>query len=222
MRPREIPSAMLAAIGHELRAPLTSIRGYVETLLDGEYDATTARRFLETVRREALRLGRLVDGMLEFSPLDLSPRESVRSDVGEQILATIEMLSPLAIARGVTIRSRLPDAACARIDGDACFHALANLVENAVKHGAVEGTVEIACVCERPYISVYIDDDGNGVPPALRDTIFLMGVRGDGADLGCGLGLAIVKAIAERAGGCIGVGASPLGGARFILKLLEG
>ncbi len=132
------------------------------------------------------------------------------------------MLSPLAIARGVTIRSRLPDAACARIDGDACFHALANLVENAVKHGAVEGTVEIACVCERPYISVYIDDDGNGVPPALRDAIFLLGVRGDGAGLGCGIGLAIVKAIAERAGGEVRVERFATGRSAFHPEFLEG
>jgi signal transduction histidine kinase len=213
---------MLATIGHELRAPLTSIRGYVETLLDGEYDATTARRFLETVRREALRLGRLVDGMLEFSPLDLSTREFVRSDVGEQVLATIEMLSPMAVERGVTIRTRWPGRICARIDGDACFHALANLVENAVKHGAVDGTVQISCASESPYVSILIDDDGDGVPPELRETIFTMGVRGENAGSGCGIGLAIVKAIAERAGGYVGVAASPLGGARFVLHLLEG
>ena len=58
---------MLATVGHELRTPLTSIRGYLETLLDEEPDPPTSRRFLETARREAMRLGRLVDGMLEFA-----------------------------------------------------------------------------------------------------------------------------------------------------------
>ncbi|HEX3458068.1 MAG TPA: histidine kinase dimerization/phospho-acceptor domain-containing protein, partial [Candidatus Baltobacteraceae bacterium] len=69
---RERLAGVLATVGHELRTPLTSIRGYVETLLGGELDPSTARRFLETVRRETLRLGRLIDGMLEFSLLDLS------------------------------------------------------------------------------------------------------------------------------------------------------
>jgi len=61
-----------ATVGHELRTPLTSIRGYLETLLDGGIDSSASRRFLQTARREALRLGRLVDTMFEFSLLDLS------------------------------------------------------------------------------------------------------------------------------------------------------
>ncbi len=61
-----------SAIGHELRTPLTSIRGYLETLLDEETDGQNRSRFLETARREALRMGRLLDGMFEFSLFDLS------------------------------------------------------------------------------------------------------------------------------------------------------
>ncbi|MGA8534370.1 MAG: histidine kinase dimerization/phospho-acceptor domain-containing protein, partial [Candidatus Tumulicola sp.] len=77
---------MLATVGHELRTPLTSIRGYLETLLDGDVDPATARRFLETARREALRLGRLVEGMLEFSMLDLSARgRDLRCDAAAQV-----------------------------------------------------------------------------------------------------------------------------------------
>ena len=103
---------MLATLGHELRTPLTSIRGYVETLLEGGLDPATARRFSQTVRREALRLSRLVDGMLEFSTLGASSYESCDAcNVVEQIRATIEMLSPMAAARRVTIRAQLPEAA---------------------------------------------------------------------------------------------------------------
>jgi two-component system, OmpR family, phosphate regulon sensor histidine kinase PhoR len=222
-RERQIPRAVLATIGHELRTPLTSIRGYVETLLDGDFDAQTARRFLETVRREALRLGRLVDGMLEFSLLDLSSSEkSVVCNLGEQIRATIEMLSPIADERGATIRARLPDAAFARVDGDACVRALSNLIENAIKHGGEEATVEVSCAPETPYVAIAVDDDGRGVAPDSRETIFLMGVRGEAARAGCGIGLAIVKGIAERAGGDVRVETSSLGGARFVLRFLEG
>ncbi len=212
---------MLATVGHELRTPLTSIRGYIETLLDGDLDAATARRFLETARREALRLGRLVDGMLEFSLLDLSARgRNARCDVVEQARAAIDAAVPLARVRRVAIRARLPATAPARIDGDACMHALVNLVENGVKYCGDDGTVEVSCACDKRFIIVTVDDDGPGVAPFERDTIFDLGIRGNSAGRsGTGIGLAVVKAIADRAGGDVRAAPSPLGGARFVLRL---
>jgi signal transduction histidine kinase len=215
---------MVATIGHELRTPLTSIRGYIETLLDGEFDPPTARRFLETARREALRLGRLVDGMLEFSMLDLSPRpRGATCNVVEQIHATVEMVAPLAAARHVTIRTHLPESAPARVDGDACVHALANLVENGVKHGSEHGTVEVWCNCDERFVAVAVEDDGTGIAPAHHEAIFVLGVcsRLSGRTSN-GIGLAVVKAIAERAGGDVWVEPSNLGGARFVLRFPAG
>jgi signal transduction histidine kinase len=211
---------MLATVGHELRTPLTSIRGYIETLLDAELDAATARRFLETARREALRLGRLVEGMLEFSMLDLSARgRDARCDVAEQVRAAIDATVPLARDRRVTIRARLPQKAPARIDGDACMHALVNLLENGVKYCGEEGAVEISCACEQRYTVVHVDDDGPGIAPLEREKIFELGIRGEGACRpGTGIGLAVVKAIADRAGGDVSALPSPLGGARFVLR----
>ncbi|MEO6835870.1 MAG: HAMP domain-containing sensor histidine kinase [Candidatus Tumulicola sp.] len=211
---------MLATVGHELRTPLTSILGYIETLLDGELDPPTARRFLETARREALRLGRLVEGMLEFSMLDLSARRrGACCDVAEQIRATIDTTVPLARDRRVTIRARLPQTAPARVDGDACMHALVNLVENGIKCCGEGGTVEIECVCADLTVCVSVDDDGPGIAPGERESIFEMGIRGGAASHpGTGIGLAVVKAIADRAGGDVRVLSSPLGGARFILR----
>jgi two-component system, OmpR family, phosphate regulon sensor histidine kinase PhoR len=217
---RERLAGVLAIVGHELRTPLTSIRGYVETLLGGEYDASTARRFLETVRRETLRLGRLIDGMLEFSPLDLSAQTALAScDVAEQISATVEMFAPLAAAHGVTIRSRLPEKAPARIDGDACVHAVANLLQNAIEHGG--GAVEVECVSDGRRVTVTVQDGGRGIAPAERDAIFGFGFRGSPRGDGKGIGLAVVRAIAQRAGGEVSVEPSP-GGARFVLSFPAG
>ncbi|MBV8149595.1 MAG: HAMP domain-containing histidine kinase [Candidatus Eremiobacteraeota bacterium] len=218
MRDRE-RHALLATVGHELRTPLTSIRGYIETLLEGEeLDPRTTRRFLETARREALRLGRLVEGMLEFSMLDLRAPRDAYCDASEQIRATIDAVLPLARQRRVTIRARLPREAPARIDGDACVHALLNVVENAVKHGRECGSVCIDCVREGAFVRVLIDDDGSGIAPAEYETIFQLGMRGTRASRrGNGIGLAVVRAIVERFGGDVRVSASPLGGARFAL-----
>jgi two-component system phosphate regulon sensor histidine kinase PhoR len=222
--PEQLARALVATVGHELRTPLTSIRGYVETLLDGDFDAPTARRLLETVRREALRLGRLVDGMLEFSMLELSTREhSAHCNVVEQIEATIDVVAPIAAARFVTIRTHLPESAPARVDGDACVRALTNLVENAVKHGSERGTVEVRCSCEERFVQIAVEDDGRGIAPAQHQAIFEMGfcsaLPGSSSR---GIGLAVVKAIAERAGGDVRVETSSLGGARFVLRFPAG
>jgi len=222
--PEQLARAMVATVGHELRTPLTSIRGYIETLLAGGIDEATARRFLETARREALRLGRLVDGMLEFSMLDLSKREwGSTCNVVEQIHATIDMVAPLAAARSVTIRAHLPECAAARVDGDACVHAVANLVENAVKHGSERGTVEVWCICEGRFVQISVEDDGEGVAPARQESIFALGVcSARPGRSNRGIGLAVVKAIADRAGGDVRVEPSTLGGARFVLRFPAG
>lgn len=223
-RRRERRQAFLATVGHELRTPLTSIRGYIETVLDGdELDPATTRRFLETARREALRLGRLVEGMLEFSMLDLSASgREARCDLAEQIRATIDAVLPLARRRGVTIGARLLRSANARIDGDACVHALLNVVENAVKHGREGGKITIECVRDASLLCVYVDDDGTGVAEEERDAIFGLGFRsGRAQQPGNGIGLAVVKAIVTRAGGDVSVDVSPLGGARFVLRIPE-
>jgi two-component system, OmpR family, phosphate regulon sensor histidine kinase PhoR len=216
--------SLLPALGHELRTPLASIRGYIETLLDGEIDPRTARRFLETARREALRLERLIDGMLERSAQDVTGVKGfARCDVTEEICNTIEMIAPLAQPRGVTIRRRLPRRAIVRIDGDLFVHALANLLENAVKHGSERGTIEVSCRRVKAWVEVAVEDDGAGVDPGVRETIFAIGVRGAAAAVrGSGIGLAVVRAIARRAGGDVRVGSSSLGGARFVLRLPAG
>jgi signal transduction histidine kinase len=219
---RRLARAVLATVGHELRTPLTSIRGYIETLLEGDFDPPTTRRFLETARREALRLGRLVDGMLEFSMLDLSTSQAREvCNVVEQIRATLDSIAPMAAARRVTIRAQLPPLAHARVDGDACIHALANLVENAVKHGRAPGTVEVSCHRGKRFVAISVEDDGHGIAPGEREAIFAMGVHGD-ARPGGGIGLAVVKAIAQRAGGDVRAEASTLGGARYVLRFPAG
>jgi signal transduction histidine kinase len=216
--------AVLPAVGHELRRPLTSIRGYLETVLEGDADPQTTRRFLETAQRETLRLGQLIDGMLALSSLEPAPApRDLRCDVVEQIRATIDIVAPMARKRDVTLRTRAPKRAIACVDADECIHALSNLVENAVKHGSEHGAVKIGCRRSAAFVEVAVDDDGDGVDPAERTAIFAMGVRGAGTDrTGSGIGLAVVKAIAGRAGGDVRVESSALGGARFILRFPAG
>lgn len=212
----------LATVGHELRTPLTSIRGYIETLLEGEVDVETSRRFLETARREALRLARLVDGMLDFSMLDLSLQLSRGvTDIDAAIRSALDALAPLAAEAGIALRQRSSLYAHARIDGDSCMHALLNVIENAIKYSGHGGIVEISVSREDPFIEISVEDNGVGIDLNDRDRIFSYGQRGDTNETvrGKGVGLAIVRAIVERAGGRVNVDDSPLGGARFTIAL---
>jgi two-component system phosphate regulon sensor histidine kinase PhoR len=208
-----------STVGHELRTPLASICGYLETLLDEDLDAPTSRRFLSTARREALRMARLLDGVFEFSLLDLSsdPPASQSCDVLLQLGQACEVLRPAAQARAIAIEIAPSLAAPAAIDPDACQQLLLNLLDNAVKYGRHGGVVR-ASVCRRGRdVIVAVDDDGPGIAELERDSIFNLRVRGSNAGTrpGTGIGLAIVKLIAERAGGAVRVTRSPLGGARF-------
>lgn len=212
-----------SAIGHELRTPLTSIRGYLETLLDGQIDDATRRRFLQTARREAQRMARLLDGMFEFSLLDLSAQALVgcESALAHQVELACEVVRPAAQHRGIEVRRLHCDDVHVGIDGDACLQLLVNLLDNAIKYGRDRGVVQVAACVRGVEAVIWVDDDGPGVAPAERESIFSLRVRGAQAAErpGTGIGLAIVKMIADRAGGDIGVGESPLGGARFEVTL---
>ena len=212
-----------AAIGHELRTPLASIRGYLETLIDGELDSPTSQRFLQTAQREALRMSRMIDGMFEFSLLDLSADgfASRTCDVAEQIALAGEVVAPLAGARGMTIRRDVVEPATAAIDPDACLQMLINLLENATKYGNDCGTIGVTLSADKDCVRIVVDDDGPGINEIERASVFALRVRGkeSAARHGAGIGLAIVKLIAERAGGSAAVSESPLGGARFEVLL---
>jgi signal transduction histidine kinase len=198
----------LAALGHELRTPLASIRGYIESLLDGGGDASSTRRYLETARREALRMGRMVEGMLEFSLLDLSPPALARRtcDASVQIAAAVDALAPLALAKRIAVVRPHLEREIVRIDADACMHALLNLIDNAITHGREMGRVVVSSTRVNAAVEIAIDDDGTGR--------FASSARGHG------VGLTIARTIAERAGGGIRLERSHLGGTRAVLCLL--
>jgi signal transduction histidine kinase len=211
----------LATVGHELRTPLTSIRGYLETVLDEELDAQTARRFLLVARSEALRLARLVDGMLAFSLHGRSEVCGESADLHAVTASVVESLAPIARDSRATLRTRLGDGLHAAIAPDACMHVLLNVVDNAIKYAGRGGTVHIAAERIESAILITVDDDGPGVAPRERDRVFESGARGSNAPAaqGHGLGLAIVRTIVERAAGSVALTDAPLGGARVVIRL---
>jgi signal transduction histidine kinase len=214
--------AFFSSLGHELRTPLSSIRGYLETLLADGIDAGTRERFVRIAYNESLRLSRLVEGMFEISLLDLHaalPSPAIGS-LAHALQAAHDACAANAAAHGVALAIEDAPALGIAIDGDRLTLVLVNLIDNAVKHGRPGGGVFVSVdLADRRFVRVSVDDDGPGIAAADRERVFVLGERGATSAEGTGIGLALVRLMIERAGGRVELEESPLGGARFVVTV---
>ena len=167
-------------------------------------------------------MSRLIDGMFEISLLDLHatfPNRSIAS-LDLALAAANDAVSAAAAARNVTLVIQRIAPISVAIDGDRLTLVLINLIDNAIKHGRLGGTVRVSVdLSDGRLAHVTIDDDGRGVAPAERAAIFALGERGSTTAHGSGIGLALVRLMLERVGGSVEVTGSPLGGARFAIRV---
>lgn len=213
--------AFFAALGHEMRSPLMSIDGFLQTLLDCELDDATRLRFIQIAQREAGRLRRLVDGMyaLSLTDLDSELKRNVSCDVQSAVERAADAVYAAAAGRGTRLEIRSRVRCAVPLAAEHAVAIFTNLLENAIKHGYDNGRIEVYLEERGDSLTVCIDDDGPGVAEEDRASIFEELVRGRATAAGDGLGLAIVRATVERAGGDARVVRSPLGGARFIVEI---
>lgn len=224
-------AAFVAGVSHELRTPVSSILLLTENLQSGVAGTPEARaRYLDLVRREALRLRRLVEDVLDVSRLERGlPLRLRREEVALPAFAAdlARELQAVATRAGVTLHARvgpLPEGAA--LDAEALRRAVGNLVDNALKHGG-GGDVDLDIECTEDgagppaRLRLRVRDRGPGIPPRDRQRVFLPFERlGDGAAGGSGLGLAIVREIAEGHGGHVRVEDPPDGpGACLVIEL---
>jgi two-component system phosphate regulon sensor histidine kinase PhoR len=191
-----------------LRTPLSLIKGYVETLLDGAKDnPEVAAKFLQTIDRNAERLKLLIEDLLTISELEsgrvkLNLQSVALRPLTEKVLADFRSR---AATRQVTLREEVPDLRV-RGDADRIEQVLCNLIDNAIKYGRNEGTVSVSAQpANAGQIEVSVQDDGPGIPPESIERIFERFYRVDKARSreqgGTGLGLSIVKHIIQGHGG---------------------
>jgi two-component system phosphate regulon sensor histidine kinase PhoR len=214
--------AFFSALGHELRTPLSSIRGYLETLLDDDVDERTRRRFVRIAYNESLRLSRLVDGMFEISLLDLHAALPVESSgsLEDALEAAADACTAIAAARGVALDVAPSAPVSVAMDADRLTLVLINLIGNAVQHGRAGGTVRVGIdASDTRLVRITVDDDGPGIPAADRERVFALGERGATNATGTGIGLALVRLMLERVGARVAIEDSPLGGARFVVAI---
>ncbi|MBX3065308.1 MAG: PAS domain S-box protein [Anaerolineae bacterium] len=198
---------LLAIISHELRTPLSSIKGFVTTLLakDVRFDEQTQREFLTIADAEADKLTHLIDDLLDLSRLQvgkLTIETKMQSIYSILDTARVEM-DILAHNHHLSIdlSSNLPPVLA---DEQRIVQVLTNLVDNAAKYSGV-GTQIVVTVCQQrtDFIQFDVSDEGNGIPPSERESVFETFHQGEVAKEGLGLGLAICKGLVEAHGGRI-------------------
>ncbi|WP_370369922.1 ATP-binding protein [Catenulispora sp. GP43] len=226
-------SDLIATVAHELRSPLTSVKGFTATLL-ARWDRFTddqKRMMLQTVDADADRVVRLIAELLDVARLDSGRMELHRVPVDLRALITDQVRA--CVAQGVpeeTFRIRIPRGLPAvAADPDKLRQVLANLLENAVRHGGGTVTIEARAEDDRPRpdslhiegvssVAVAVSDQGPGIPVDQLNRVFTRFWRG-GRRGGTGLGLSIVKGLVEAHGGVVSAGNGAEGGARFRFTL---
>ncbi len=225
---------LVSTVAHELRSPLTSVKGFTATLLAkwGRFTDDQKKVMLETVNADADRVTRLITELLDVSRI-----ESGRMEIHRQLVSVPERVEKIVAGRvaagdpadryRVVIADGLPET---WLDADKVDQILGNLIENAVRHGA--GTVTVVVEPLEPAgaralrpgaegIAVSVRDEGDGVAPELVSRIFRQFWRAKRRG-GAGLGLYIVKGLVEAHGGTITVQQAPEGGAEFRFTMPAG
>jgi two-component system sensor histidine kinase BaeS len=218
--------AFLLSISHDLRTPLTSIRGYAEALADGtlaEDDVDARRRAAAVISNEARRLERLVRDLLDLARLDSRQFSLARrpSDAAEVVRDAAEAFAPQARELSVELEVLAGPHIPCDVDPERLGQIVGNLVENALKYATARVQVETAVEPSERF-SVVVTDDGPGIPTDELPRVFdrLYTVRSaPGRAVGTGLGLAIVRELAAAMGGRAAVDTPATGGSRFVVTL---
>jgi two-component system sensor histidine kinase BaeS len=230
-RQRELEEArqgLIAAVSHDLRTPLSSLRVMVEAINDGvASDPATVQRYIKAMERETVSLGRLIDDLFEMARLDagqvqLRLRPNPISNIIQEAL---ESLGAQAARQGVALSaSPNPMIAPVLVDPDRIQRVLYNLIQNAIRHTPADGTVFVEVFDRGPEVQVSVRDTGEGIPPVDLPHVFDRFYRGDKARsrdsaAGAGLGLSIARRLVETHGGRIWVAQPPEGGSIFSFTL---
>ena len=212
-------------LAHDLRTPLTRLRGTAELALHDSGDPADARAALADCINEADRLRHLLEALLDISAAEAGALALNRTRLDARTLVdrAVDLYREVAEEKKITIT--LDQPAPVELDADAIRlgQAINNLVDNALKYTPAGGKVAIGTRAEPGAIVITLADNGPGVPAAERDAIFRRLYRGDASrsQRGLGLGLSLVKAIVEAHRGTVAVDDAPGGGARFTVRLLR-
>ena len=212
-------SDLVATVAHELRSPLTGVKGFVQALLNrwDKLNDEQKKLMLTTVHADSDRLSRLIAELLDVARIDtgrlqLYPRPSDPTILVGRVVDSVRA----GTARPIELTVTLPDDAEIFVDPDKFTQVVTNLVENAVRHG--DGVVGVHLrPGEEGAVRLIVEDEGEGIPEELRKRVFTKFWKG-GARGGSGLGLYLVGGLAKAHGGTVAVDDAPGGGARIVTE----
>ena len=204
---------LFAAISHDLRTPLSSIRVMVEALADGVVtDSETTNRYLRTMRGDVERLSMLVDDLFELARIDSGALQLRLEEVAmeEVVAAALDEAMPFAKEAGVRLGcTSNGESPFVQGDSQRLMRVLANLLQNAIRHTPADGSVSVTTLVEGSDVVVAVEDTGEGIRPTDVGKVFERFYRSEEsrsrASGGSGLGLSIAKGIVEAHGGRIWV-----------------
>jgi two-component system sensor histidine kinase BaeS len=215
--------AFLLSVSHDLRTPLTSIRGYAEAIVDGTVEGRDARiRAANVISSESRRLERLVADLLDLARLDAHQFSLYPAPVDARavVIDAVDAFSPAAAEIGVELVVEPGPPVPVEADSQRLAQIVANLVENALKYARAHVTVGVSS--QNGTLEVRVDDDGPGIDPGDLPHVFerLYTSRAvPGRKVGTGLGLAIVHELSAAMGGTTAVRALDGQGTRFVVRI---
>lgn len=217
----------VANVSHELKTPITSIRGFIETLRSGEVeDENIQKRFLEIIDFESERLIRLVEDILTLSNLEnnAEPVTMNKIEIKETLNEIISIMTQLAMKKNIIISSDIEDGMLPlHFAKDKFKQMMINLIDNAIKYTPEGGKVKINVYQNKNQVEIEVKDTGIGIPkediPRLFERFYRVDKARSRSAGGTGLGLAIVKHILELMNGKIKVESELGKGTSFILSI---
>jgi len=216
----------VANVSHELKTPLTSLRGFAETLLEDDPPEDLRRDFLSSIRSNSLRLQHLVDDLLDLSRLEsggwVARREEV--DLGPVMEDLWDSFRDGASERGLAFSLDGDAAVLADLQG--VIQVFQNLIANAIRYTPDGGSIAVCIHAEEDLVEVEVRDTGIGIPASALPRVFERFFRVDSARAraqgGTGLGLAIVKHLVDAMGGKVWAESEPGKGTSFFVTLPAG
>jgi signal transduction histidine kinase len=234
MREHEADEArrdLVAAVSHDLRTPLASVRALIEAVADGVVDDPEMRaRYLDSAKGELAKLGSLVDDLFELARIDagLLRLDLEETSLHDLVSDTLSSFRPEAKRRGIRLVGEVsPEVDPVLASPSKLQRVVYNLVSNALRHTPADGTVFLRAEPEEEAVRVEVADTGEGIPPEDLPHVFERSFRGEksrsspgvGEDSGAGLGLAIARGLVEAHGGKIDVESRLGEGSRFTFTL---
>lgn len=219
---------LIANVSHELKTPVTTIKGFVETLKESDLSGSkNTEKFLNIIYKNVERLNLLIDDLLTLSRIeqatDANTIKFYEEDIGTIIQSVVEDFEVLAAEKGITISKHCSKKLKSRVNRHLLEQAVGNLVDNAIKYSEHKTNITITSNTEGGFFLIMVEDEGPGIAKEHFDRLFERFYRIDKSrsrdEGGTGLGLAIAKHIVQAHNGSIEVESEVGKGSKFTIKI---